>query len=78
LPLSYLARILQETGELSEHVRGPEGVPSHPNGYIYIAGVWSHNVVAYDNGKIVSEVGGLSAPHDLELNPVSPDRTSAY
>ena len=56
-------------GELSERVRGPEGVLGHPNGRIYVAGAWSHNVVAYDNGKIVAELTGLSAPHDLELNP---------
>ena len=54
-------------GELSESIRGPEGVLVHPNELIYVAGAWSGNVVAYRNGKIVSELTGLSAPHDLEL-----------
>lgn len=54
-------------GELSESIRGPEGVLAHPNGRIYVAGAWSDNVVAYENGKKVGELGGLSSPHDLEL-----------
>ena len=54
-------------GELSEGIRGPEGVLVHPNGLIYVAGAWSGNVVAYRDDKIVSELSGLSAPHDLEL-----------
>ena len=56
-------------GELSERVRGPEGVLVHPNGRIYVAGAWSHNVVAFENGMIVAELTGLSSPHDLELTP---------
>jgi len=54
-------------GELSESVRGPEGVLAHPNGTIYVAGAWSGNVVAYKQGGKVRELGGLSSPHDLEL-----------
>jgi len=54
-------------GELSESIRGPEGVLIHPNGKIYVAGAWSGNVVAYQGGKKVAELKGLSAPHDLEL-----------
>ncbi len=54
-------------GELSESVRGPEGVLAHPNGLIYVAGAWSGNVVAFDKGKKVRELTGLSSPHDLEL-----------
>lgn len=54
-------------GELGERIRGPEGVLAHPNGRIYVAGAWSGNVVAYHNGEIVAELGGLSSPHDLEL-----------
>jgi DNA-binding beta-propeller fold protein YncE len=54
-------------GELSERVRGPEGVLAHPNGRIYVAGAWSGNVVAYDGGEIAAELTGLSSPHDLEL-----------
>ncbi len=58
----------QLIGELSERVRGPEGVLAHPNGRIYVAGAWSGNLVAYENGEIVAELGGLSSPHDVELD----------
>ena len=54
-------------GELSESVRGPEGVLAHPNGRIYVAGAWSNNVVAFQDGQKVAELTGLSSPHDLEL-----------
>jgi DNA-binding beta-propeller fold protein YncE len=60
------AKLVQE---LSDRIRGPEGVLVHPNGHIYVAGAWSHNLVAYDNGKVVSELKGLSSPHDVELAP---------
>ena len=56
-------------GELGERIRGPEGVLAHPNGRIYVAGAWSDNVVAYENGKVVAELGGLSSPHDVEVAP---------
>lgn len=56
-------------GNLSDRIRGPEGVLVHPNGRIYVAGAWSHNVVAYEDGKVVGELKGLSSPHDLELSP---------
>ncbi len=56
-------------GELSERVRGPEGVLAHPNGRIYVAGAWSHNVVVYEGGKVVGELKDLKSPHDLELAP---------
>ena len=55
-------------GELSERVRGPEGVLAHPNGRIYVAGAWSNNLVVYANGDVVAELGGLSSPHDVELD----------
>ena len=54
-------------GELGERIRGPEGVLAHPNGRIYVAGAWSGNLVAYRDGELVAELGGLSSPHDLEL-----------
>jgi streptogramin lyase len=54
-------------GELSEAVRGPEGVLAHPNGRIYVAGAWSNNIVAFDRGEKIRELAGLSSPHDLEL-----------
>jgi len=55
------------TDELDERIRGPEGVLAHPNGRVYVAGAWSNNVVAYENGKLVHELDGLASPHDLEL-----------
>ena len=54
-------------GELGERIRGPEGVLAHPNGRIYVAGAWSGNVVAFQDGEVVGELGGLSSPHDIEL-----------
>ena len=56
-------------GELSAKIRGPEGVLVHPNGRIYVAGAWSGNLVAYENGKLAGELSGLSSPHDVELAP---------
>ena len=53
--------------ELGERIRGPEGVLAHPNGRVYVAGAWSGNVVAYENGRVVAELGGLSSPHDVEI-----------
>ena len=55
------------TGELNQRIRGPEGVLVHPNGRVYVAGAWSGNVVAFENGQVVGELTGLSSPHDLEL-----------
>lgn len=54
-------------GELNESLRGPEGVLAHPNGRIFVAGAWSGNVVAFENGAKIKELTGLSSPHDLEL-----------
>lgn len=54
-------------GELRERIRGPEGVLVHPNGQVYVAGAWSGNLVAYDRGRVVAELGGLRSPHDVEL-----------
>ena len=54
------------TGELKGRVRGPEGVLVHSNGRVYVAGAWSGNVVAYEDGRVVKELSGLSSPHDLE------------
>jgi len=36
---------------------------------LYVAGAWSGNVVAYDQGRVKAELTGLSSPHDLELAP---------
>jgi len=57
----------RRVGELGERIRGPEGVLAHPNGRIYVAGAWSGNLVAYQDGRVVAELGGLSSPHDVEL-----------
>lgn len=57
------------TGRLEGDFRGPEGVLAHSNGRIYIAGAWSGNVLAFDNGRVVAELGGLSSPHDVEQTP---------
>ncbi len=54
------------TGELKGPIRGPEGVLVHSNGRVYVAGAWSGNVVAFEDGRAVRELGGLSFPHDLE------------
>ncbi len=54
-------------GELGERIRGPEGVLVHPNGRVYVAGAWSGNAVAFENGEVVGELRGLSSPHDLEV-----------
>jgi DNA-binding beta-propeller fold protein YncE len=56
-------------GQIDERIRGPEGVLAHPNGRIYVAGAWSGNVVAYQGGKVIAELNGLSSPHDLERAP---------
>jgi len=56
-------------GELSERIRGPEGVLAHPNGRIYVAGAWSGNLVVYEGDRVVQVLDGLSSPHDLELAP---------
>lgn len=56
-----------QVGELTEGIRGPEGVLAHPNERIYVAGAWSNNLVVFKDGIIVDELGGLSAPHDIEL-----------
>ena len=56
-------------GELGAKIRGPEGVLVHPNGRVYVAGAWSGNLVAYEGGKVVKELKGLSSPHDVEIAP---------
>lgn len=56
-------------GSITARLAGPEGVLVHPNGMIYVAGAWSNNVVAFRDGAVVYELGGLSSPHDLEAAP---------
>ena len=57
----------REAGELSGRIRRPEGVAAHPNGRVYATGASSDNMVAYDNGAVVAEIGGLSSPHDIAI-----------
>ena len=56
-------------GELSGGFRKPEGVLVGPEQRVYITGAGSHNLVVFEGGKVVQEMGGLSAPHDLEFAP---------
>jgi DNA-binding beta-propeller fold protein YncE len=58
----------ERVGQLDARIRGPEGLLVHSNGRVYVAGAWSGNVVAYENGQVVAELSGLSSPHDLEIN----------
>jgi DNA-binding beta-propeller fold protein YncE len=58
----------ERVGQLDVRIRGPEGVLVHSNGRVYVAGAWSGNVVAYENGQVVAELSGLSSPHDLEIS----------
>jgi DNA-binding beta-propeller fold protein YncE len=58
----------ERVGQLDARIRGPEGVLVHSNGRVYVAGAWSGNVVAYENGQVVAELDGLSSPHDLEIS----------
>jgi DNA-binding beta-propeller fold protein YncE len=48
-------------GGLSERIRGPEGVLAHPNGWIYVAGAWSGNVVVSENGEWKGHWGAYGA-----------------
>jgi DNA-binding beta-propeller fold protein YncE len=57
---------------LTTSLSRPEGVVMHPNGMVYAAGTNYGNIIAYEKGKVVHELGGLSAPHDVT---VAPDRT---
>lgn len=54
-------------GELRGSFSRPEGVLTHPNGNVYVSGLWSRNIVAFRNGKVVAIADSLSAPHALEL-----------
>ena len=56
-------------GELSGGMRKPEGVLAGPGGRVYVTGAGSGNLVVYENGAVVREIGGLSAPHDIEFAP---------
>ncbi len=53
--------------ELSESISHPEGVAVHSNGRVYATGAASDNLVAYENGKVIAELGGFSSPHDVSI-----------
>jgi DNA-binding beta-propeller fold protein YncE len=55
--------------ELSGAWRKPECVLVGPDGRVYVTGAGSGNLVVYEKGAVVKEMGGLSAPHDLEFAP---------
>ncbi|MEM7194083.1 MAG: NHL repeat-containing protein [Pseudomonadota bacterium] len=54
-------------GELSERIKGPEGVLVHPNGRLYVTGRDSANLVSFADGEVVDELLGLSSPQDVEM-----------
>ena len=56
-------------GSLEGRIRAPEGVGIHSDGRVFATGARSGNLVVFDNGKVVAEVGGFSAPHDVEFDP---------
>lgn len=50
-------------------MRSPEGVGVHADGRVFATGAGSGNLVVYDGGTIVGEIGGFSSPHDVEFDP---------
>jgi len=55
-------------GEISERILGPEGVAVHEDGRVFATGTGSGNLVVYQEGKVVAEAEGFSAPHDVEFD----------
>lgn len=56
-------------GSLEGRIRAPEGVGVHTDGRVFATGAGSGNLVVYDGGKVVGEIGGFSSPHDVEFDP---------
>ncbi len=56
-------------GSLQGRIRRPEGVAVHQDGRVFATGAASNNLVVYRDGKVIGEVGGFAAPHDVELDP---------
>ena len=56
-------------GQIRGRISRPEGVAVHPDGRVFATGAASGNLVVYRDGKVVGEVGGFSAPHDVEFAP---------
>lgn len=56
-------------GSLQGRIRRPEGVAVHKDGRVFATGTASNNLVMYRDGKVIGEVGGFAAPHNVEFDP---------
>ncbi len=50
-------------------IRAPEGVGVDGSGRVFATGAGSGNLVIYEDGEVVGEIGGFSSPHDVEFDP---------
>lgn len=55
-------------GEIEGRIRAPEGVGVHTDGRVFATGARSGNLVVFENGEVVAEIGGFSSPHDVEFD----------
>jgi len=55
-------------GELKGSIIRPEGVDVHPDGRVIATGAASGNIAVYRDGKEIAQVGGLAAPHDVQVD----------
>ena len=55
-------------GSIEGRVRSPEGVGVDGSGRVFATGAGSGNLVVYEDGKVVAEIGGFSSPHDVEFD----------
>lgn len=55
-------------GSLKGRVRSPEGVGIDAAGRIFATGAGSGNLVVFESGEVVAEIGGFSSPHDVEFD----------
>jgi len=58
------------SGSIEGRIRSPEGVGVHTDGRVFATGAGSGNLVVFDSGEIVAEIGGFSSPHDVEFDPL--------
>lgn len=56
------------TGSIQGRIRRPEGVAVHKDGRVFATGAYSNNLVVYRDGKVIGEIGGFAAPHDVEFD----------
>ena len=54
-----------KVGVLEGRIRRPEGVLALGKGRVVATGAASGNIVAFQDGKVVREAGGLRSPHDV-------------